>query len=61
MKNTISEALKDTRYNKASTFIVKCLGTTEVYTDKTKLLLNWGEEEGNLYFLNTKEVMINIH
>lgn len=57
---TIEKIFEDTRYNTACTYIVNCMGTTEVFTDKFKLLLNWGKEEANAYFLNTREVMINV-
>jgi hypothetical protein len=61
MNNTIGEALKDSRYNMAITFIVQCMGIIEVYTDKNKLILNWGKEEGKVHFLNTKELIVNIY
>lgn len=63
MANTIKEILKDSRYNMACTYIVNCLGETEVFTRDTKkdLIRIWGLEEASVYFLNTREVMINVH
>ena len=62
MKNTVAIILQDSRYDRACTFIVKCMGTTEVYIREHKdlLLRHWGLEEANVYFLNTREVMIDI-
>lgn len=57
---TIEKIFEDTRYNKACTYIVDCMGTREIFTDKFKMLLNWGLEEAAVYFLNTREVMINV-
>lgn len=62
MKNTMESIMKDTRYEMACTYIVNCLGTTEIYTreSKGKMIREWGKEEANIFFLNTREVMINI-
>lgn len=60
MKNTVENIFKDSRYNMACTYIVNCLGTTEVFTNKLKMLQNWGREEAAVHFLNTREVVINI-
>jgi len=62
MKNTIANILKDSRYNMACTYIVNCLGITEIYTRETKdkMIRHWGLEEANVYFLNTREVMVNV-
>lgn len=57
---TIENIFEDTRYNMACTYIVNCMGTTEVFTDKFKMLQNWGKEEATAYFLNTREVVINV-
>lgn len=57
---TIQKIFEDTRYNTACTYIVNCMGTSEIFTDKAKMLRNWGLEEATVYFLNTREVMINI-
>ena len=59
---TVREALKDDRYNMACNFIVYCFGETEVFTreEKDKMIRIWGEEEARVYFLNTREVTINI-
>lgn len=57
---TINEILKDNRYNIACTFIVNCMGETEIFTreTKSKMLRIWGLEEASVRFLNTKEVEI---
>lgn len=60
MKNTVSRIFTDSRYNMARTYIVRCMGAEEVFTDKSNLLRNWGKEEATAYFLNTREVIINI-
>ena len=62
MKNTVANILKDTRYDRTCTFIVNCMGETEVYIREHKdmLIRHWGLEEATVYFLNTREVMINI-
>lgn len=57
---TIENIFEDTRYNKACTYIVNCMGITEVFTDKFKMLQHWGKEEATAYFLNTREVVINV-
>lgn len=63
MKNTVQKIMKDDRYNMACTYIVKCMGETEIFTreQKNSLIRVWGLEEANAYFLNTREVIINIH
>lgn len=60
MKNTVENIFKDSRYNRACTYIVECMGITEVFTDKAKMLRMWGQEEARVYFLNTREVIVNI-
>lgn len=62
MKNTVENIFKDSRYDMACTYIVNCLGVTEVYTRETKrnLFRDWGKEEATVRFLNTREVVINI-
>lgn len=62
MKNTVAMILNDSRYDRACTFIVNCMGTTEAYIREHKdmLIRHWGLEEATVYFLNTREVMINI-
>lgn len=63
MMNTVQEMLKDDRYDMACTYIVNCMGETEIFSreQKSKLIRIWGLEEANAYFLNTREVIINIH
>lgn len=63
MKNTVANIMKDTRYNMACTYIVNCMGETEIFTRETKdkMIRHWGLEEANVYFINTRELMINIH
>lgn len=62
MKNTVEKIFEDTRYNMACTYIVNCMGETEIFTreTKSKLLRVWGKEEAKVYFLNTREVVINV-
>lgn len=60
MTNTVENIFKDSRYNMACTFIVNCMDTVEVFTDKAKMLRMWGQEEAKVYFLNTREVIVNI-
>lgn len=60
MKNTVERICTDSRYNRACTYIVRCMDVTEIYTDKFKLVMDWGKEEANAYFLNTREVIFNI-
>lgn len=62
MNNALENILKDNRYNMACTFIVNCMGETEVYTreNKDKMLRHWSKEEATVRFLNTREVVINI-
>lgn len=59
---TIKEIFIDSRYNKACTYIVSCLGEVETFTRETKsdLLRIWGKEEATAHFLNTREVAINV-
>lgn len=57
---TVENIFEDPRYNRACTYIVNCMGTTEVFTDKFEMLQNWGKEEATAYFLNTREVVINV-
>lgn len=57
---TLNKIFEDTRYNMACTYLVYCMGTMEVFTDKTKLMNNWGEEEATVLFLNTRELQIVI-
>lgn len=56
----LRKIFEDKRYNMACTYIVYCMGTTEVFTDKTRLMNNWGEEEAVVRFLNTRELEIFI-
>lgn len=56
----VKEIFSDTRYKMATTYLVYCMGTMEVFTDKTKLVNNWGEEEAVVRFLNTRELQIVI-
>ena len=60
---SVEKILEDSRYNKVVTYIVNCLGVTEIYTKETrgKLLRDWGKEDANVFFLNTRELVINIH
>ena len=62
MKNTLKTIFADTRYNMACTYIVNCMGITEIYTRETKdkMFRMWGEETATVRFLNTKELVINI-
>lgn len=60
MTNTVENIFKDSRYSMACTFIVNCMDTVEVFTDKAKMLRMWGQEEARVYFLNTREVIVNI-
>lgn len=63
MTNTVQEILKDRRYDMACTYIVNCMGETEIFNreQKSKLIRIWGAEEANAFFLNTREVIINIY
>ena len=46
---------------KALTYIIRCEGEEEVFTDIFNLNRVWGEEEVyNYFFLNTREMIINI-
>ena len=56
----VKKFFEDTRYNMACTYLVYCMETMEVFTDKTKLMNNWGEEEAVVRFLNTRELQIVI-
>ena len=60
--NTIENVFKDTRYNMACTYIVSCLGETEIFTRATKndMLRIWGKEEASVRFINTRELMIAV-
>jgi hypothetical protein len=62
MKNTVEKIFEDTRYNMACTYIVNCMGVTDIFTreTKSKLLRVWGKEEARVHFLNTREVVINV-
>lgn len=60
MENTVKNKFKDSRYNIAKTYIINCLGVTEIYTDKEKMLWDWGNESCTIYFLNTRELFITI-
>ena len=62
MKNTLETIFADTRYNMACTYIVNCMGITEIYTRETKdkMFKMWGKEEAVVHFLNTRELVINI-
>lgn len=62
MGNTVNEIMKDTRYNMACTYIVRCMGETEVFTRETKdkLFRLWGYDEAIVRFLNTRELEIII-
>lgn len=62
MKNTVEKIFEDTRYNMACTYIVNCMGVTDIFTRETKdkLFRVWGKEEATVYFLNTREVVVNI-
>lgn len=59
---SIEKIFEDSRYNMACTYIVNCMGVTEIYTRETKekLFRDWGKEEANAYFLNTRELVINV-
>lgn len=59
---TIQNIFKDDRYNMACTYIVNCMGETEIFTRETKnnLFRIWGKEEATVRFLNTREVIINV-
>lgn len=60
---SVEKILEDSRYNKVVTYIVNCLGVTEIYTKETreKLLRDWSKEDAKVFFLNTRELVINIH
>lgn len=60
---SVEKILEDSRYNNVVTYIVNCLGVTEIYTKETreKLLRDWSKEDANVFFLNTRELVINIH
>ena len=60
---SVEKILEDNRYNMAITYIVNCLGVTEIYTKETreKLLRHWGKEDASVFFLNTRELVVNIH
>lgn len=62
MMNTIQNIFEDTRYNTACTYIVNCMGETEIFTRETKdkMFRIWGKEEAVVRFLNTREVVINV-
>ena len=62
MKTTVKETFKDNRYNMACTYIVNCMGETEIFTreNKNDMIRIWGLEEATVHFLNTREVIINI-
>ena len=62
MKNTLETIFTDSRYNMACTYIVNCMGVTEIYTRETKdkMFRMWGKEEANVHFMNTRELVINI-
>ena len=59
---TIKNISNDIRYNMACAYIVNCMGETEVFTRETKqkMIRIWGEEEAIVYFLNTREISINV-
>lgn len=59
---TLKEALSDTRYDMAGMFTVMHDGKREFFDrgDKAALIEKWGNAKVNLFFLNTREVMINI-
>lgn len=59
-KMKVKEIFADTRYNMAITYLVYCMGTMEVFTNKAKLMNHWGEEEATVRFLNTRELQIVI-
>lgn len=62
MKNTVRHIFTDSRYDMACTYIVRYMDVTEIYTRETKykLIRDWGLEEAIVYFLNTREIIINI-
>ena len=61
-KMTIKNIFEDSRYNMARTYIVNCMGETDVFARETKqkMIRIWGEEEAIVYFLNTREIVINV-
>lgn len=63
MTNTVGKSFEDPRFNMACTYIVNCMNETEVFTReyKAKMIRIWGKEEATVRFLNTREVVINIH
>lgn len=64
MKNTVAYILNDSRYDRACTYIVRCMGETEIYTRENvdKMIRDWGKEEATIRFraVNSNEVVISI-
>ena len=64
MKNTVANIMKDSRYNMACAYIIRCIGETEIYTRENvyKMIRDWGEEEATIRFraVNSNEVVITI-